>query len=437
MTPPLQRAVETGQVQRYAETFDFGGGTRHFDTVVVPVAGKDGTIARIVGGAREITAQVMAEEALRQAQKMEAVGQLTGGIAHDFNNLLGAVIGALDLIQKRPGDEDRARKFAAVGLEAANRGVRLTRQLLAFSRAQRIELKPVVVADVVDGMRDMLARTLGPLVRLSVDVECARAAVLSDFTQIELAVLNLAINARDSMLEGGDLKIAIAAREIRDDVELPPGEYIELSVADTGAGMAPEVLARAFNPFFTTKGPGKGTGLGLSQVYAISRQAGGIARIESHPGKGTTVRMYLPVTEVSAAAPTTAPEPPLPRAPPGAAVLVIDDDAAVRRVLTEFLRGIGYKVSEAADGPSGLAKLAEQAPDLLLVDFAMPGMNGAEVAKAARARQPGLPIVFATGYAETAAIEQAVGPDAVVLHKPFRMDELQAALAEAMAPAAS
>jgi PAS domain S-box-containing protein len=436
MSPPIRRAVETGQVQRYAETFNFGAGTRHFDTVVVPVAGMDGRISRVVGVAREVTAQVLAEEALRQAQKMEAVGQLTGGIAHDFNNLLGAVIGALDLIQKRPGDEDRVRKFAAVGLEAASRGVKLTRQFLAFSRAQRIELKPVVVADVVDGMRDMLARTLGPLVRLRFDVESARAAVLSDSTQIELAVLNLAINARDSMLEGGDLTIAIACREIRDDVELPPGEYVELSVTDTGAGMSPEVAARAFDPFFTTKGLGKGTGLGLSQVYGISRQAGGIARIESRPGQGTTVRMYLPVTQVCTAAPATAPAaaaPPM--AAPGSAVLVIDD-ASVRRVLTECLRTIGYTVREAADGPSGLAKLQEQAPDLLLVDFAMPGMTGAEVAKAARARQPDLPIVFATGYADTAAIEQAVGCDAIVLHKPFRMDELQATLAKALAPAA-
>jgi len=433
MMPPVRRAVETGQVQRYAETFNFGGGARQFDTVVVPLAGKDGTITRIVGVAREVTAQVLAEEALRQAQKMEAVGQLTGGIAHDFNNLLGAVIGALDIIQKRPGDEDRVGKFAAVGLEAANRGVKLTRQLLAFSRAQRIELKPVVVAEVVDGMRDMLARTLGPLVRLTFDVERGRAAVLSDFTQIELAVLNLAINARDSMLEGGELRIAIARRRIREDVELPAGEYVELSVADTGAGMPPEVVARAFDPFFTTKGPGKGTGLGLSQVYAISRQAGGTARIESHPGKGTTVRMYLPVTEVAAAAPETAPAASRPTAAPGSAVLVIDDDAAVRRVLTESLRSIGYKVLEAADGPSGLAKLDAQAPDLLLVDFAMPGMNGAEVAKAARARRPELPIVFATGYADTAAIEQAVGPEAIVLHKPFRIDELKAALAEALA----
>jgi CheY-like chemotaxis protein len=362
---------------------------------------------------------------------MEAVGQLTGGIAHDFNNLLGAVVGALDLIRRKPADIERVVRFAEAGLQAAERGAKLTGQLLAFSRAQRIELKPVVVATLVEGMRDMLARTLGPMVRLGLEME-GEGAVLSDPTQLEMAVLNLAINARDAMPEGGALTITTRLRRIAEEAEIGPGEYVELSVTDTGSGMPPDVAARAFDPFFTTKGPGKGTGLGLSQVYGIARQAGGAVRIESRPGAGTTVRMLLPRTQAPPAAeeagalPAEAPD----RA--SACILVVDDDPDMRRVLVASLETLGYRVLAAEDGPSGLAVLDRAGPDLLLLDFAMPGMNGAEVARLARQRRPGLPIVFASGYADTAAIEDAAGPEARILRKPFRMEEMQAVLAEAL-----
>ncbi len=377
-----------------------------------------------------------AEAAVMQLQKMEAVGRLTGGIAHDFNNLLGAIVGSLDLIRRKPEDIDRVKRFAAAGLEAAERGAKLTGQLLAFSRSQRIELKPVPIVELVSGLRELLARTLGPQIRLRFALEDPGAPVLSDPTQLEMAVLNLAINSRDAMPDGGDLTISTAVRRIGPDADLPAGDYVELSVSDTGLGMTADVLAKAFDPFFTTKGIGEGTGLGLSQVYGIARQAGGIARIESAAGRGTTVRVYLPLMSSAQAIGAdggTAPEA-AHAATRTAKVLLIDDDPDLRMVIAATIEALGYRVIAAADGAAGLASLAEHAPDLVVVDFAMPGMNGAEFAIAARELNPGLPIIFASGYAETAAIEKAVGPDAIVLRKPFRMGELETAIADALTP---
>ncbi len=426
-----RHVIETGATYQYREVFDLGSGPQHWDTSLVPVRDGKGRISRLIGSSRNVTRQVMAEEALRQAQKMEAVGQLTGGIAHDFNNLLGAVVGSLDLIRRKPGDIEKVRRFAEAGLAAAERGAKLTGQLLAFSRAQRLELKPVVVAELVQGMRDLLSRTLGPMVRLTFTLD-GDGAVLSDPTQLEMAVLNLAINARDAMVEGGELAIATAPRRMGRDAELAAGEYVELSVADTGSGMPPEVAARALDPFFTTKEVGKGTGLGLSQVYGVARQAGGTVRIESRPGTGTTVRIYLPRTsspvQVSNGAEALAAK----EAGSAATVLVVDDDPDIRRVLVASLEALGYRVLEAMDGSSGLAAIEEVVPDLIVLDFAMPGMNGAEVARVLRERRPDLPIVFASGYADTAAIEAAAGKDATVLRKPFRVDDLQAVLSEAL-----
>ena len=396
----------------------------------------EGDVFYAVG--RDVTAEKAAadeleraQDALRQAQKMEAVGQLTGGIAHDFNNLLGAVVGNLDLIRRRPSDPEKVQRWAENGMAAAERGTRLTGQLLAFSRAQRIELKPVIVSDLVENMQDMLARALGPMVRLTLDLNGSEA-VLSDPTQLEMAILNLAINARDAMPDGGALTVSSAIRRIDADTELGSGQYLELAVADTGVGMPPEVVARAFDPFFTTKGVGKGTGLGLSQVYGIARQTGGTVRIDSRVGAGTTIRIYLPMT-AAAADPETAPQSlGLIGTAATARILVVDDDEDIRRVLVESLDALGYDVVEAHDGPSGLKALDTHAPDLMMIDFAMPGMNGAEVAKAARERRPELPIVFASGYADTAAIEGVVGPEVPLLRKPFRMDQLQAVVGNAL-----
>jgi CheY-like chemotaxis protein len=257
-------------------------------------------------------------------------------------------------------------------------------------------------------------------------------AVLSDPTQLEMAILNLAINARDAMPDGGDLVISTTRRSIVEDPELPPGNYVELAVSDSGVGMTPDVAARAFDPFFTTKSVGKGTGLGLSQVYGIARQAGGAVRIESRPGAGTTVRMLLRPTEARSQSQAEAAEEQPGSSSTAATVLVVDDDPDVRRFLVDALHSLGYRVVEAENGQAGVTALRASKPDVMVVDFAMPGLNGAEVARRVREIHPDLPIVFASGYATTAAIEDVAGPGAAVLRKPFRVAELQAVLADAL-----
>jgi PAS domain S-box-containing protein len=373
-----------------------------------------------------------AEDALRQSQKMEAVGQLVSGLAHDFNNLLGAVVGSLDIIRRRADDPDRVRRFAEAGLQAAERGSKLTGQLLAFSRSQRIELKPLVVCDVINGLRDMLARTLGPMIELEFDLNPCPVPVLADATQVEMTILNLAINARDAMPDGGRLRIATALRQIESDPELKPGEYVELIVADTGFGMDANTLQRAMDPFFTTKPIGKGTGLGLAQVYGSARQSGGTVRIESRLGAGTTVRVLLPRTDSMGDDVLVSGQDTISGEVARATVLIIDDDSDLRGVLVNSLEALGYGVMEAADGATGLTMLDQERPDVLVVDFAMPGMNGAEVAKAARERCPGLPVVLTSGYADSEAIDRAVGQGAKVLRKPFRIDELLSAVSKAI-----
>jgi signal transduction histidine kinase len=291
---------------------------------------------------RDVTREREREEALRQAQKMEAVGQLTGGIAHDFNNLLGAVMGGFDLIRRNPTNAERVRRIADNGLSAAERGAKLTAQLLAFSRAQKVEQRPLFVGELVEGMKDLLARTLGPQIKLVFALGEGRVAVLSDPVQLEMAVLNLAINARDAMPDGGTLTVRTAVIDIDGDAELGPGRYVELAVTDAGIGMTPDVAKRAFDPFFTTKGVGKGTGLGLSQVYGIARQAGGGARIESTRGAGTTVRVILPITSAAVPTPTDAAAATADHASPKAAILLIDDDEDMRGMLRESLDTLGY-----------------------------------------------------------------------------------------------
>ncbi len=422
-------AVENFEIRfRHAD-----GSWRWFSWTIVPEGELYYGIGRDVTAERQAAIELeRAQDALRQAQKMEAVGQLTGGIAHDFNNLLGAVVGGFELISRKPGDPERVRRIAENGLAAAERGAKLTGQLLAFSRAQKLDLRPIVARDVVAGMHDLLRTTLGPTVDLAVDLDGPLVAVLCDAVQLEMAVLNLAINARDAMPAGGALRIATRTCALDHDPELASGEYVEIAVSDAGIGMAPDVLERAFDPFFTTKGVGKGTGLGLSQVYGIARQSGGGVRIESAVGRGTTVRILLPRTDAPAARTIAAAAEAGIAAPARHSVLLVDDDPDVRRMLADALESLGYRVTQAEDGEAGLARLDAARPDLVIVDFAMPGMSGAEVAAAIRARRPELPIVFASGYSDTAAIERALGPNAPLLRKPFRLDELQAALRTAL-----
>jgi CheY-like chemotaxis protein/nitrogen-specific signal transduction histidine kinase len=373
---------------------------------------------------------VEAEEALRQSQKMEAVGQLVSGLAHDFNNVLGAVVAAFDMIDRRAEDHDRVRRFAQAGTQAANRGAKLTSQLLAFSRTQRIEPKPLFVCDIIESSRELLDRTVGPLIELEFALNPEPVPVLADETQVEMSILNLILNAKDAMPNGGKLFIGTSVRRITADPELKPGDYVELVIRDTGVGMDAETLRRAVDPFFTTKPLGKGTGLGLAQVYGSARQAGGTLRIESNLGEGTTVRLLLPRTEAAVVAGRRDRLAMHGLSKSGASVLLIDDDEDLRSVVESALNALGYNVTAVHDGAAGLEVLQSERPDVVVVDFAMPGMNGADVAKQARQLCPGLPVILATGYADTDAIEQTIGKDAKLLRKPFRIDELLEAVGE-------
>jgi signal transduction histidine kinase/ActR/RegA family two-component response regulator len=385
----------------------------------------------------ELTAQAEAtrrasEERLRQAQKMEAVGQLTGGIAHDFNNLLTTVIGSLELMRSRRTLDADNDALAANALASAERGARLTGQLLAFSRRQRLAPTALSLAAVVAGIRDLLERTLGANIDLRVaPADPLQWHVLADRNQLEMALLNLVINARDAIGErNGAVRIDFTHQDIgsgtvngADAAALPPGDYVTISVWDNGAGMTPDVLARAFEPFFTTKQPGTGTGLGLSQAYGFASQSGGTLTIESAPGQGTRAAIILPRAVQAALAEARPKGPPQPGR--GETILVAEDDALVRDTVAESLRDLGYTVLTACDGTDALAVL-ERAPgmDLLFTDVTMPGpLNGVALALAARMRWPRLKILFTSGYSDRDVLAQ--WPETLdVLQKPFNQGEL-------------
>lgn len=370
-----------------------------------------------------------AQEALIQSQKMEAVGQLVAGMAHDFNNVLASVIGAYNLILRKTDDPDRVRKFAEAGAQAAERGAKLTGQLMAFSRSNKIQLKPMLVCDVIEDMEDLLVRTLGPHIKIERELNPNPAPVLADPTQVEMMILNLAINARDAMPDGGVLTISTRKQAIARDPELADGDYIELAVRDTGSGMDEDTLRRATEPFFTTKPVGKGTGLGLAQIYGSARQAGGTLRIESELNVGTTVRVLLPCTDKKPKRPTsTTGEGSNNIDLPALHILLVDDDDHLRSVLAEGLADQGHKVTAASEGKEALSILEAETPQVAVLDFAMPGMNGAMLARQISARLPSLPIIFVSGYADTAAIKNAAGENVVILQKPFNLEQLIAAL---------
>lgn len=363
-----------------------------------------------------------AQEALLQSRKMEALGQLVSGLAHDFNNVLGAIVGAFQLIERRSEQPDQVRRFASAGLEAADRGARLTAQLLTFSRGQRIDLRPLFVCDVIDGIRDMLARALGPMVAIDYHLNRQPVPVLADPIQVEMMLLNLAINARDAMPNGGTLTISTTIHCARGDVELADGDYVELKVADTGTGMDETTLQRALEPFYTTKPAGKGTGLGLAQIYGSARQAGGTVRLESELNVGTAVRVLLPITDRAVERPLCPGEAQQTARRP-VTILLVDDDHALRDLVASALEAHGHSVVAVADGPTALSKLEASMFDVAVIDYAMPGMTGAALAGEIINRWPNLPILFASGFSDTAAIESAVG-NAPVLKKPFRIGEL-------------
>ncbi|HEV2609160.1 MAG TPA: ATP-binding protein [Noviherbaspirillum sp.] len=370
---------------------------------------------------KEIGERERTQMALLQAQKMEAVGQLTGGIAHDFNNLLNVILGNVDLIDRLATDE-RVKKMAGTIRKATQRGAKLTSQLLAFSRNQNLDLKPVELPTVLEGVKDMLSASLGAGIKIDFDCPAQMPRALADFNQLELAVLNLAINAKDAMPNGGTLAIRADVRTAEGGL-LPPGQYAVVSVSDTGTGISPDILSKVFDPFFTTKAVGKGTGLGLSQVYGIARQSGGIARIDSELGRGTTVEVWLPL-EPELAATNTAPASPAGiRRGEQARILVVEDDAAVRQFMVDSLEILGYRVTQAEDGFAGLKRLEMDNPDLLIADFLMPGMNGAELVAKAHALRPDLPVIVATGYFDMQALDKVIG-SSFILRKPFQLGDL-------------
>jgi PAS domain S-box-containing protein len=428
----IERAAEGATAEAELRIRCNGQAATHLASVK-PVLGPDGKPIYLVGEARDVTELRGAQEQLRQSQKMEALGQLTGGIAHDFNNLLTVVVGGLDLIAKREQDP-KLQRYAKNALDAAERGARLTAQLLAFSRVQRLEVQPTYVGPLIENMRPMLRNVLGPGIAKEFELDSHRVPVLADPTQLELAVLNLAINARDAMPDGGILSFRTEHLTVAgNDPELDDGEYIELSIGDTGTGMPPEVVERAFDPFFTTKEVGKGTGLGLSMVYGVARQSGGTARIISTPGEGTCIKLYFRRAPADAQVNPTASEQGVETRPPiGGTVLVIDDDPDVRGFVVSTLEELGYDVREAHDGSEGLAEYRKAAADLVVVDFVMPGLSGAEVAKEIRSANPEQLILFVSGYNETEAIKRAA-PEATLLAKPFRAEALDDAVRAALA----
>jgi signal transduction histidine kinase/ActR/RegA family two-component response regulator len=381
-----------------------------------------------------------AETALHQAQRIEAVGQLTGGVAHDFNNLLTVLLGNIDLIESGGWQDPRNAERLVAMRGAAERGARLTAQLLAFARQQPLVPSPVDLNVVVTGMEGLMQSALGRTISIRNRLEPDPWPALVDPTQIELVILNLAINARDAMPRGGVLTIETANVHLPLPTDaLPEGDYVMIRVSDTGVGMTPAVLAKAFEPFFTTKEIGSGSGLGLSQVFGTARQSGGDVSIESRPGEGTAVTLHLPRAPVVAPVATTSPAPALGTPTDSRPILLVDDDAAVRAITAELMRTLGYTVIEAGGGRAALACLRDD-PDiaLLLTDVVMPEMSGPALAEAAQAVRPGLPVVFMSGYSDLAGVTGGM-PLGRLVRKPFRpadlTEQITAALAEIHAEA--
>ncbi|NNM76244.1 PAS domain S-box protein [Sphingomonas sp. ID1715] len=383
-----------------------------------------GRFVRTMAALIDVTATKRTEEALRQAQKVEAMGQLTGGVAHDFNNLLSPIIGGLDLLQRRGVGDERDRRTIASALQAAERAKTLVQRLLAFARRQPLQPTAVDPAKLIGGMAELIASTVGPRIRVVVEAADDLPTCLADPNQVEMALLNLSVNARDAMPDGGVLSIlAHDAMASEGEGDLAPGRYIRLTVADTGVGMDEATLARAIEPFFSTKGIGRGTGLGLSMVHGLAAQLNGALRLRSAPGEGTEVQLWLPCAETPAQrsgdhGPTEAVE------AQGVALLV-DDEELVRMSTAEMLADMGFQVVEHASADAAVAYLMNGGPaDLIVTDHLMPGMTGVELAHAARQLRPGTPTLIVSGYAEASGLDA----DIPRLTKPFRHADLAAAI---------
>ncbi|MBM7112827.1 PAS domain S-box protein [Archangium primigenium] len=455
MEHPEDRNATRSEVRHLAEgerTLRFENRFRHkdgsyrwFAWMAVPSEGLLYCVARDITEDKQREAELARiQEQLRQSQKMEAVGQLTGGIAHDFNNLLAGIVGALDLLARRlkSGKLDNVQRYIDAATASANRAAALTHRLLAFARRQSLDVKPTDINALVLSMEDLLHRTLGENVSLKTQLKGDLWTARTDANQFESALLNLVINARDAMPDGGKLTIETSNTRLDESYTrafegLSPGEYVVMCVSDTGTGMSADVVAKAFDPFFTTKPIGQGTGLGLSMIYGFVRQSGGHVRIYSELGQGTTVKLYLPRHGAEAVAQDKV-RGEAQRALEGETVLVVEDDPSVRMVVVDVLEDLGYRALEAGDAKEAMPHLEGRSRiDLLVTDVGLPGMNGRQLAEVARQKRPGLKVLFATGYAEGAAVRGGFLAEGMeMITKPFAVDVLAARLRAMLSPEA-
>ncbi len=396
----------------------------------VLITDPQGKSLRMVGGMTDLSQRLQLEEQLRQAQRMESIGQLTGGIAHDFNNLLTVIQGNAELLAERLTENSELQSLARMIDQASRRGADLTQRLLAFARKQALEPTAVDINELVLGMHDLLQRSLGTEVRIELALTEGLSPAMVDPAQLEGALLNLCINARDAMPEGGRLHLGTSEMQrqtgtVATDSELPPGRYVSLTVSDSGTGISPENLPRVFEPFYTTKARDKGTGLGLSMVYGFVRQSRGQIEIESEPGQGTTIRIHLPCVAEIESRPSSTPTPP-PRPGHGQLILLVEDEDLVRSYAQAQLEMLGYRVLVACDGSQALEMLRQHPDiDLLFTDVVMPGMSGRELADAARELRPDLPVLWTSGYSDDALIHDGrLDPGVHLLRKPYRRGEL-------------
>ncbi len=437
----LETAQRTGRFEKEGIRVRKDGTTFWANVVIDAIHDESGQLIGFAKVTRDITerkkteqALLRANEELAQVQKMEAIGRLTGGVAHDFNNLLMAIVGSLELLGKRMPQDDRLLRLVDNAMQAAQRGASLTQRMLAFARRQDLTPEPVSVAELIEGMVDLLARSLGPLVDLETRFPPKLSRILVDANQLELAVLNLAVNANDAMPDGGRLTISAHEAVGDENPALKPGRYVCLTVADTGEGMDVATLMQATEPFFTTKGIGKGTGLGLAMVRGLTEQSGGAMTIDSTPGKGTRVTLWIPVSDAAAVRPP--PKPAVHADAPGLRplkVLVVDDDVLVAMNTTAMLEDLGHEAVEVHSGQQALEALERAADfDLVITDQAMPHMTGTQLVSTAREKWPGLPVILATGYAE---LPEHMDRNVLRLGKPFLQTDLERTLRQVLAGA--
>jgi PAS domain S-box-containing protein len=415
-------ALSTGQVEFECPITTVGGDQRWIAAKGL-VLYHDGAPARITGIVADITSRKEAEAQLAQSAKMDTIGQLTGGVAHDFNNLLQPIVGTLDLLRRRHADDERSQRLIGGAVQAAERAATLTQRLLAFARRQALQPRSVDVPALIHGMTDLIRRSLGPTIQIIVELPPALPPARVDPNQLELALLNLAVNARDAMPGGGRLTITAANDQVeeRNAVGLSPGSYVRIVASDTGVGMDRATLARAIEPFFSTKGVGKGTGLGLSMIHGLAAQSGGTLRIDSEPGRGTSIELWLPVSDEVVTAADAEPGEPVP-APHGARVLLVDDEDMVRTATADMLRDLGYDVVDVASAGQALSAIRSGIDaDVLVTDYLMPGMTGAALIAELRNCGMWLPTLLVTGYAATG---EDVPLDIPRLSKPFRHADL-------------